>query len=122
LVKVVKHTQLPFQCNVKVNLLLKELLPPIFCQANQSRTEKEHGGGFGDCGSRGCFETLASRITIESGIFENIIISHDVAGVVDLKGLRETGKRVGGSNPVARSRRMKGLQVFARSPFSSVSG
>jgi len=31
-----------------LDLLLKELLPPVSCQSNQPRPEKEHGGGFGD--------------------------------------------------------------------------
>ena len=37
-----------------IDLLLKELLPPISCESNQPRTKKKHGGGFRD-GIRWCW-------------------------------------------------------------------
>jgi hypothetical protein len=43
--------------NLLFNLLLQEPLPPISCKTNQPRTEKEHGGGFGD----------RVRVTLELG-------------------------------------------------------
>ena len=38
---------LPSPPLINMDLLLKQLLPPISCQANQAKTKKEHGGGFG---------------------------------------------------------------------------
>jgi hypothetical protein len=44
---------LPLLLKFNRDLLLKELLPPIPCQSNQPRPEKEQGGRFWNRGARG---------------------------------------------------------------------
>jgi hypothetical protein len=46
-----------------MDLLLKELLPPISCKTKKLRTEKEHGGRFGN-GSHSVLEIFKQRVLV----------------------------------------------------------